>query len=107
MEKLFNAGKTIYTIFTRQILSSNLRLSLGSENINVSKRGKIFRTLPHLLFDLDKSCQQNRKLQQRINMLRYLKAKNILVLNYFVSKKNNGKTTIHVCKCSLGNCNKI
>ena len=37
---LLNAGKTIYTVFTRQILNTNLRLSLGSEDINVSKEVK-------------------------------------------------------------------
>ena len=37
--KLFlNAVKNIYTIFTRQILNTNLRLRLGSEDNNVIKR---------------------------------------------------------------------
>ena len=37
---LLNEEKTIYTIFTRQILNTNLRLNLGSEDINVSKEVK-------------------------------------------------------------------
>ena len=37
MENTPQRGKTIYALFTRQILNTNLRLSLGSEDINVSK----------------------------------------------------------------------
>ena len=40
MENTPQRGKTIYTIFTRQILNTNLRLSLESEDINVSKEVK-------------------------------------------------------------------
>ena len=78
MEKLLNAGKTIYTIFTRQILNTNLRLSLGSEDINVSKEVKF------LGLDLNDKLTWTKhldkivvKMQQRINMLRHLKSKNI------------------------------
>ena len=37
---LLNAGKTVYTIFTRQIMNKNLSLSFGSEEINVSREIK-------------------------------------------------------------------
>ena len=75
-KKLLNAGKTIYTIFTRQILNTNLRLSLGSEDINVSKKVKF------LGLDLNDKLTWTKhldkivaKMQQRINMLRHLKSK--------------------------------
>ena len=45
-KKLFNERKTIYVIFTRQILNSNRRLSLASENINVRKEVKFFGLYP-------------------------------------------------------------
>ena len=77
-KKLLNAGKTIYTIFTRQILNTNLRLSLGSEDINVSKEVKL------LGLDLNDKLTWTKhvdkivaKMQQRINKLRRLKSKNI------------------------------
>ena len=37
---LLNAGKTIYTLFTRQKLNTNLGLSLESKDINISKEVK-------------------------------------------------------------------
>ena len=75
---VLNAGKTIYTIFTRQILNTNLRLSLGSEDINVSKEVKF---LGHdLNYKLTRTKHVNKivaKMQQRMNMLGHLKSKNI------------------------------
>ena len=73
-KRLLNAGKAIYTIFTRQILSTNLRLNLGSEDINVSKEVKLLG----LDFDykLTWTNQVNKivaNMQRRINTLRHLK----------------------------------
>ena len=73
-----NAGKTIYTIFTRQILNTNLRLSLGPEDINVSKKVKFLR--PDFNYKLTWTNYVIKivvKKQQRINLLRHLKSKNM------------------------------
>ena len=75
---LLNAGKNIYTIFTRQTLSTNLRLNLGSEDINVSKEVKFFGL--HVNYKLTWTNHVNKivvKMQQRINTLRNLKSKNV------------------------------
>ena len=73
---LLNAGKTIYTIFTRQILNTNLRLSLGSEDINVSKEVKFLGLDLNYKLTWTKHVDQIvAKMQQRINMLRHLKSK--------------------------------
>ena len=74
---LLNAGKTIYTIFTRQILNTKLRLNLGSEDINVSKEVKFLGL--DLIYKLTWTKHVNKivaKMQQIINMLRHLKSKN-------------------------------
>ena len=78
MEKHLNAGKTIYIIFTRQTLNTNLSLNLGSEDINVSKKVKFLRL--GLNYKLTWTNHVNKivvKKQQRINLLRHLKSKNV------------------------------
>ena len=75
---LLNAGKTIYTIFTRRILNTNLRLSLGSEDINVSKEVKFLGL--DLNYKLTRTKHVDKtvaKMQKGINKLRHLKSKNI------------------------------
>ena len=75
---LLHAGRTVYIIFTRQILNINLRLTLGSKDINVSKEVKFLGL--DLNYKLTWTRQVNKivaKTQQRINMLRHQKSKNI------------------------------
>ena len=75
---LLNAGKTIYNNFTRQILNTNRRLSLGSEDINVSKEVKFLGLV--LNYQLTWKNLVNKivaKMQRKIIMLRHPKSKNI------------------------------
>ena len=77
-------------MFTREVLNARLRLSVGSEDINVSKEVKFLGL--DLNYKLTWTNHVNKlvvKVKQRINMLRHLKSKNIksnIFINLYKTK---------------------